>query len=73
MNVNRPQERAEPLRYRAVSSEPRSATSEPFPLVERAFVEVAVNSGQPARHPSRAWATGSALHPSPYGSQCGAR
>jgi len=34
-----------------VSSEPSSVTAEPFPLVERAFVEVAVNSGQPARHP----------------------
>ena len=34
-----------------MSSAPRSPESEPYPLVERAFVEVAVNSGQPARHP----------------------
>ena len=34
-----------------MSSDPRPTASEPFPLVERAFVEVAVNSGQPARHP----------------------
>ena len=34
-----------------MSSVPHSPESEPFPVVERAFVEVAVNSGQPARHP----------------------
>ncbi len=34
-----------------MSSAPRSPESEPYPLVERAFVQVAVNSGQPARHP----------------------
>ena len=34
-----------------MSSAPDSLASEPFPPVEHAFVEVAVNSGQPARHP----------------------
>ena len=34
-----------------MSSPPDSLASEPFPPVEHAFVEVAVNSGQPARHP----------------------
>ena len=34
-----------------MSSDQHSPDSDPFPLVERAFVEVAVNSGQPARHP----------------------
>ncbi len=34
-----------------MSSPPDSPAAEPFPPVERAFVEVAVNSGQPARHP----------------------
>ena len=34
-----------------MSSAAQSPASEPFPLVERAFVEVAVNSGQPARQP----------------------
>ena len=34
-----------------MSSAPQSPTSEPFPPVECAFVEVAVNSGQPALHP----------------------
>ena len=41
-----------PSRYAtaAVSSASPSPMSEPFPRVEAAFVEVAVNSGQPARH-----------------------